>query len=62
MTLKPLGQGHRNLLNSEACLNDMYANSEKMHPLLQKIQTWNQNSAESGVAPAPHSIPIPTKR
>ena len=22
---------------------------------------WNQNSAESGVAPAPHSTPIPTK-
>ena len=23
---------------------------------------FNQNSAESGVAPAPHSTPIPTKR
>ena len=26
------------------------------------MRNKNQNSAESGVAPAPHSTPIPTKR
>ena len=28
MTLKTLGKGHQNLINSDACLSDMSANSE----------------------------------
>ena len=36
MTLKRLGKGHQNLINSYACLSDMSANSE-IHSLVQKI-------------------------
>ena len=48
MTLKTLGKGHQNLINSYACLSDMSANSE-IHSLVQKIYpTYNSMTLKKG--------------